>query len=121
MQRKRAAQDKLRERYEKGDPEVDLLGEPTGKFEYYVLYSKRKAPVAETTTQTQTPPLGEDQVSIPFTESSSQNRNNPSEASSATPLPEPIVESPPGGYDAATEYSRSKVGEYREKCLVERS
>lgn len=31
-----------RERYEKGDPEVDLLGEPTGKFEYYVLYSKRE-------------------------------------------------------------------------------
>lgn len=58
-------------------------------------------------------------MSIPFTESSSQNRNNPSEASSATPLPKPIVESPPGGYDADTEYSRSEVGEYREKCLVE--
>ena len=83
-----------RERYEKGDPEVDLLGKPTGKFEYYVLYSKRKAPVAETTTQTQTPPLGEDQVSIPFTESSSQNRNNPSEASSATPLPFDPLEVP---------------------------
>ncbi|KAK7296352.1 hypothetical protein VNO77_50427 [Canavalia gladiata] len=40
---------------------------------------------------------------------SSQNRNNPSEASSATPLPKPIVESPPGGYDADTEYS-SLVG-----------
>lgn len=58
-------------------------------------------------------------MSIPFTKSSSQNRNNPSEASSATPLPKPIVESPPGGYDADTEYSRSEVGEYREKCLVE--
>jgi len=72
--------------------------------EVWILRSLlEKGTVAETTTQT--PPLGEDQVSIPFTESSSQNRNNPSEASSATPLPKPIVESPPGGYYADTEYS----------------
>lgn len=76
---------------DKGMKKVTLrsipLVEPTGKFEYYVLHSKRKAPVAETTTQTQTPPLGEDQVSIPFTESSSPNRNNQSEASSASHVP----------------------------------
>ncbi|GKC46102.1 hypothetical protein Tco_1063824, partial [Tanacetum coccineum] len=27
-------------RYEKGDPTVGLLGEPLGKFDYYVLYLK---------------------------------------------------------------------------------
>ncbi|KAK1383244.1 hypothetical protein POM88_020979 [Heracleum sosnowskyi] len=30
----------LQERYEKGDPEVGLLGEASDKFDYYVLYSK---------------------------------------------------------------------------------
>ena len=38
----------LKERYEVGDPEVDLLGEPSGKFEYYVLYPrtrKQKTPL----------------------------------------------------------------------------
>lgn len=28
-------QQKFRERYEAGDPEVDLLGVPSGKFDYY--------------------------------------------------------------------------------------
>nr|GFA17260.1 putative zinc finger, CCHC-type [Tanacetum cinerariifolium] len=28
--------------YEKGDPTVGLLGEPSGKFDYYVLYPKAK-------------------------------------------------------------------------------
>ena len=32
----------LKERYEVGDPEVDLLGEPSGKFEYYVLYPRTR-------------------------------------------------------------------------------
>ncbi len=32
----------MQERYEAGDPEVDLLGEPSGKCDYYVLYSKSK-------------------------------------------------------------------------------
>ena len=32
----------LKERYDIGDPEVDLLGEPSGKFDYYVLYPKTR-------------------------------------------------------------------------------
>ncbi|WP_375618967.1 hypothetical protein [Bartonella sp. AC134YNZD] len=34
----------LKERYEAGDPEVGLLGEPSGKFDYYVLYPRRENP-----------------------------------------------------------------------------
>ncbi|KAK4583122.1 hypothetical protein RGQ29_026064 [Quercus rubra] len=33
--KKKSSQQKLKERYEAGDPEVDLLGEPSGKFDYY--------------------------------------------------------------------------------------
>ena len=40
--KKKSPQQKLKERYEVGDPEVDLLGEPFGKFDYYVLYSRTK-------------------------------------------------------------------------------
>lgn len=40
--RKKTSQQELQERYEAGDPEVDLLGEPSGKCDYYVLYSKSK-------------------------------------------------------------------------------
>jgi len=36
--KKKSSQQKLKERYEAGDPEVDLLGESSGKFDYYVLY-----------------------------------------------------------------------------------
>ena len=32
----------LKERYEAGDPEVDLLGEPSGKFDYYILYPRTR-------------------------------------------------------------------------------
>ena len=32
----------MKERYEVGDPEVDLLGEPSGKFDYYVFYPRTK-------------------------------------------------------------------------------
>ena len=39
-QKKKSTQQILRERYEAGDPEVDLLGEPSGKFDYYVLYPR---------------------------------------------------------------------------------
>ena len=38
------------ERYEAGDPKVDLLGEPSRKFDYYVLYPR-------TRKQKITPPL----------------------------------------------------------------
>jgi len=35
---KKSIQQQLKERYEAGDPRVGLLGEPSGKFDYYVLY-----------------------------------------------------------------------------------
>lgn len=38
--KKKSSQKKLRERYEAGDPEVDLLGYPSGKFDFYVLYPR---------------------------------------------------------------------------------
>ena len=41
-ERKKSFKQKLKERYEVGDLEVDLLGEPSGKFDYYVLYPRTK-------------------------------------------------------------------------------
>ncbi|GJV11255.1 hypothetical protein Tco_1352796 [Tanacetum coccineum] len=38
--KRKSSQQKLKRRYEKGDPTVGLLGEPSGKFDYYVLYPK---------------------------------------------------------------------------------
>nr|GFC54768.1 putative zinc finger, CCHC-type [Tanacetum cinerariifolium] len=38
--KQKSLQQKLKRRYEKGDPTVGLLGEPSGKFDYYVLYPK---------------------------------------------------------------------------------
>ncbi|GJZ14295.1 hypothetical protein Tco_0549525 [Tanacetum coccineum] len=38
--KRKSSQQKLKTRYEKGDPTVRLLGEPLGKFDYYVLYPK---------------------------------------------------------------------------------
>ena len=32
----------LKERFKNGDSQVGLLGEPSGKFDYYVLYSRKK-------------------------------------------------------------------------------
>ena len=55
--------DFLKERYEVGDPKVDLLGEPSGKFDYYVLYPrtiKQKIPLPpceENHDQNLKPPL----------------------------------------------------------------
>nr|GFA73144.1 putative zinc finger, CCHC-type [Tanacetum cinerariifolium] len=40
--KRKSSQKKLKRRYEKGDPTVGLLGEPSGKFDYYVLYPKAK-------------------------------------------------------------------------------
>ena len=40
--KKKSSQQILKERYEAGNPEVDLLGEPSRKFKYYVLYLKTK-------------------------------------------------------------------------------
>ncbi|KAI3824590.1 hypothetical protein L1987_06053 [Smallanthus sonchifolius] len=36
--KKKGSQKSLKKRYEAGDPRVGLLGEPSGKFDYYVLY-----------------------------------------------------------------------------------
>ena len=41
-ERKKSFQQILKERYEAGDPEVDLLGELSGKFDYYVLYPRTR-------------------------------------------------------------------------------
>nr|GFB95462.1 putative zinc finger, CCHC-type [Tanacetum cinerariifolium] len=38
--KRKSLQQKLKRRYEKGDPTVGLLAEPSGKFDYYVLYPK---------------------------------------------------------------------------------
>ena len=38
---KKSSQKILQQKYEDKDLEVDLLGEPSGKFDYYVLYPKR--------------------------------------------------------------------------------
>ena len=44
--KKKSSQQKLKERYEAGDLEVDLLGEPSGKFDYYVLYLRTKKQIS---------------------------------------------------------------------------
>jgi hypothetical protein len=36
--KRKTSQRILKERYERGDPEVGLLGQPSGKFDFYVLY-----------------------------------------------------------------------------------
>ncbi|GKE08191.1 elongation factor 2-like protein, partial [Tanacetum coccineum] len=38
--KRKSSQQKLKRMYEKGDLTVGLLGEPSGKFDYYVLYPK---------------------------------------------------------------------------------
>ena len=40
--RKKSQQQLLAERYAKGDPKVDLLGELSGKSDYYVSYPRSK-------------------------------------------------------------------------------
>ena len=41
-ERKKSTQQILKERYEVGDPEVNPLGEPSRKFDYYVLYLRSR-------------------------------------------------------------------------------
>ncbi|KAK4599154.1 hypothetical protein RGQ29_009283 [Quercus rubra] len=60
--KKKSSQQKLKERYEAGDPEVDILGEPSGRFDYYILYPRSKkqispSPSKEDHNQNQKPPL----------------------------------------------------------------
>nr|GEZ30808.1 putative zinc finger, CCHC-type [Tanacetum cinerariifolium] len=40
LRKRKSSQQKLKRRYEKGDPTVGFLEEPLGKFDYYVLYPK---------------------------------------------------------------------------------
>ncbi|KAK1406169.1 hypothetical protein QVD17_41457 [Tagetes erecta] len=42
QRKKKGSQFTLKQRYEAGDPTVGLLGEPSGKFDYYVLYGDLK-------------------------------------------------------------------------------
>lgn len=35
---KKSSEQVPKERYEAGDPAVDLIGEPSGKFDFYVIY-----------------------------------------------------------------------------------
>jgi hypothetical protein len=39
-----SSQQALQQRYEAGDPEVGLLGEPSGKLDYFVLYPLKDSP-----------------------------------------------------------------------------
>lgn len=41
---KKSSQQLLQERYEAGDLELGFLGDPSGKFDYYVLYPQKKQP-----------------------------------------------------------------------------
>ena len=40
--KKKLPQQGLKERYEASEPEVDLLGDPFGKFDYYVFYPRTR-------------------------------------------------------------------------------
>ena len=40
--KKKSSQQIFKERYEAEDPEDDLLGEPSGKFNFYVLYPRTR-------------------------------------------------------------------------------
>nr|GEY65969.1 putative zinc finger, CCHC-type [Tanacetum cinerariifolium] len=40
LRKRKSSKQKLKRMYGKGDPTVGLLGEPSGKFDYYVLYTK---------------------------------------------------------------------------------
>lgn len=52
--KKKYTQQKLKERYESGDPQVELLGEPSGnKFEYYVLCTSKATPKTHDTEKVQ--------------------------------------------------------------------
>ena len=60
--KKKSSWQKLKERYEARDLEVDLLGEPYGRFDYNVLYSRSKkqispSPSKKDHNQNQKPPL----------------------------------------------------------------
>ncbi|XP_019087516.1 PREDICTED: uncharacterized protein LOC104724406 [Camelina sativa] len=69
--KKKTTQQILKERFESGDPQVGLLGEPSGKnFEYYVLYSGGSTPT--------TPEKEEVQLSYMFGPPSQQDSPFPS-------------------------------------------
>ncbi|KAJ9550757.1 hypothetical protein OSB04_014802 [Centaurea solstitialis] len=45
--KKKRSQQKLKERYESGDSTIGLLGEPSGKFDYYVRYGDAPVPTSK--------------------------------------------------------------------------
>nr|GEV29657.1 putative zinc finger, CCHC-type [Tanacetum cinerariifolium] len=63
LKKRKSSQQNLKRRYEKGDPTVGLLVEPSVKFDYYVLYPKTKPsqppspPHKASSTSTSPPPL----------------------------------------------------------------
>lgn len=62
MFERKTTQQKLHERYMAGDAEVGLLGEPTGKFDYYALFSKIDKSASESSAplpEVQHPPAPE--------------------------------------------------------------
>ncbi|KAK1413279.1 hypothetical protein QVD17_35050 [Tagetes erecta] len=48
QRKKKGSQFTLKQRYEAGDQTVGLLGEPSGKFDYYVLYGAKPADTEHT-------------------------------------------------------------------------
>jgi len=91
--KKKGSQRALKKRYEAGDPNVGLLGEPSGKFDYYVLYgepSKSETPNPKPARYKPPPTKPSDFFRITSSE--------PSECFVITPLtstPEYNVEFPP--------------------------
>nr|GEX54854.1 hypothetical protein [Tanacetum cinerariifolium] len=53
--KRKSSQRKLKRRYKKGDPTVGLLGEPSRKFNYYVLYPKAEPSQPPSLTQLPSP------------------------------------------------------------------
>ncbi|CAL9217700.1 unnamed protein product, partial [Arabidopsis halleri] len=70
--KKKSSQQILKERYESGDPQVGLFGEPNGRnFEYYVLYPSNSTPA--------TPDIQEVRLSYMFGPPSDQASSFPSQ------------------------------------------
>ena len=51
--KRKSSQRKLQQRYENGDPTVSLLGEPSGKFDFYVIYGDK--PLSQPSPKSKTP------------------------------------------------------------------
>lgn len=71
------SQQVLKERYDAGDPEVGILGEHSGKFDYYVLYSSPKLSDVSSSDDFSIGPHGEIQDTV-MSQVSSVSSNSPS-------------------------------------------